>query len=301
MKATLLILAAGIGSRYGGVKQMDGIGPAGESIIDYSVFDAIRAGFDNIVFVVNKNIEADFREVWEPKLKGKANFDFVIQDPEDLPDGFKLPLERTKPWGTGQAVLAARKVIHTPFAVINADDFYGRESYRMIYEFLAEASEDNACCMVGYHLKNTLSEHGTVSRGVCEFDEQHYLQQITEITNIENRKGVIGYETVSGEFSVLDGHALISMNIWGFKPLVMDYLEAGFARFLEANINNNKAEYYLPGRLNDLVNDGYMSVKMLETGFEWFGVTYREDKPVTIERITRLIDMGEYPPNLWHS
>ncbi len=300
MKTSLLILAAGLGSRYGGIKQMDGIGPSGESIIDYSIFDAIRAGFDKIVFVVNKKIEADFREVWEPKLMGKVEYEFVIQDTEDLPAGFKAPAERTKPWGTGQAVLAARKVINTPFAVINADDFYGREAYTLIHDFLIGETADNASCMVGYHLLHTLSEHGTVSRGVSEFDDQHLLMRITEITNIEKRQGTIGYETEQG-FSELDGKALISMNIWGFKPMVMEYLQTGFKSFLESNIVNLKSEYYLPGRINDLVNEGLMGVKMLETAFEWFGVTYQEDKPETIERINKLIALDEYPSDLWNS
>ena len=301
MKSSLLILAAGIGSRYGGVKQMDGIGPAGESIIDYSVFDAIRAGFDKIVFVVNKKIEKDFREVWEPKLAGRTDYSFVIQYPEDLPDGFTFPAERTKPWGTGQAVLAARHVIDTPFAVINADDFYGRQAYRLIHEFLMTEASEQAGCVVGYHLMNTLSEHGTVSRGVCQINDQHFLSGIREITNIEKKGQTIGYETPSGLFQELDGHALISMNIWGFKPKVMMDLETGFAGFLASNINNMKAEYYLPGRINDMVGEGRMSVKMLETDFEWFGVTYKEDKPETIKRIRRLIDRGDYPPDLWNS
>lgn len=300
MKTSLLILAAGIGSRYGGVKQMDAIGPAGESIIDYSVFDAIRAGFDQIVFVVNKKIEKDFREVWEPKLAGKVQYDFVIQDPEDLPEGFAPPAERTKPFGTGQAVLAGRYVIDSPFAVINADDFYGKEAYSLIHNFLIGETAENASCMVGYHLMNTLSEYGTVSRGICEFDDQHHLEQISEITNIEKRNTGIGYE-FDGEFVPLDGRNLCSMNIWGFKPQVMTALQTGFKNFLETNINNIKAEYYLPGRINDLVNEGSMTVKMLETAFEWFGVTYKEDKPETIERIRRLIEKGDYPPDLWNS
>jgi len=298
MNTTLLILAAGLGSRYGGVKQMDGIGPSGESIIDYSVFDAIRAGFDKIVFVVNKNIEADFREIWEPKLKGKVDYDFVIQDPNDLPDGFSVPEGRTKPWGTGQAVLAARKVINNPFAVINADDFYGREAYELIQDYLTGETAENESCMVGYHLMHTLSDHGTVSRGICEFDEQHNLSKISEITNIEKRSDDIGYEA-NGGFIQLKGNDLCSMNIWGFKPMVMEHLEAGFADFLKVYGEEMKPEYYLPGRINDLVNEGLVSVKMLETEFEWFGVTYKEDKPETIGRINKLIGKGDYPSNLW--
>jgi len=225
----------------------------------------------------------------------------VIQAPEDLPGGFTLPPDRVKPWGTGQAVLSARHEINTPFAVVNADDFYGRESYQLIYDFLAGNTDEKACCMVGYHLLNTLSEHGTVSRGVCEFDDRHFLSKISEITNIEKRGEGIGFESPAGQFNNLDGHALISMNIWGFTPLVMDYLESGFVEFLESNIANDKAEYYLPGRLNELVSDGLMTVKMLETAFKWFGVTYKEDKPETIERIRLLVESGDYPPELWNS
>ncbi len=301
MKTSLVILAAGIGSRYGGVKQMDGIGPAGESIIDYSVFDAIRAGFTQIVFVVNKKIEKDFREVWEPKLAGKVDFEFVIQDIEDLPEGYSVPDGRTKPWGTGQAVLAARHVIDCPFAVINADDFYGREAYELIWNFLEDRECEGANCMVGYHLVNTLSEHGTVSRGISQFDEDHMLEKISEITNIEKRGETIGYETASGDFTELDGHALISMNIWGFRPRVMGFLKKGFEIFLNTNADDMKAEYYLPGRIDEIVRRGFMSVKLLETSFKWFGVTYQEDKPKTIEKITRLIDAGEYPTDLWNS
>ena len=298
MNTTLLVLAAGIGSRYGGVKQMDGIGPSNESIIDYSVYDAIRAGFDKIVFVVNKKIEADFREVWEPKLKGKVKCEYVIQDPEDLPTGFSVPEGRVKPWGTGQAVLAARDIIDTPFAVINADDFYGKEAYELIQEFLTGDTEESESCMVGYHLKNTLSDHGTVSRGICEFDDKHYLEQISEITNIEKRGDEIGYEA-NGVFIQLKGHDLCSMNIWGFKPMVMKHLVSGFESFMKSSGAELKTEYYLPGRINDLVHDNIMSIKMLETGFEWFGVTYKEDKPETIDRINSLIDKGDYPPDLW--
>jgi len=298
MQTTLLVLAAGIGSRYGGVKQMDGIGPANESIIDYSVYDAIRAGFDKIVFVVNKKIEADFREVWEPKLKGRADYDFVIQDPYDLPEGYTVPEGRVKPWGTGQAVLAARHIIDTPFAVINADDFYGRQAYELIREFLRDNTNEPESCMVGYHLENTLSEHGTVSRGICSFDEDHYLEEISEITNIGRKGNAIGYE-VNGDFVKLRGKDLCSMNIWGFKPMVMKHLESGFLDFLKEHGDTLKAEYYLPGRVNDLVHEGLMSVKMLETAFSWFGVTYKEDKPKTIERINSLIAKGEYPSDLW--
>ncbi|MEN8225621.1 MAG: sugar phosphate nucleotidyltransferase [Bacteroidota bacterium] len=306
MKPALLILAAGIGSRYGGVKQMDQIGPGGESIIDYSVYDAIRAGFGKIVFVVNKKIENDFRELWEPKLKGKIDHDFVIQDPEDLPEGFHLPGERVKPWGTGQAVMAARFAIDTPFAVINADDFYGKESYRLICEYLSAQDDNNKYCMVGYQLQNTLSDYGSVSRGVCAFDDDHHLSKITEITNIERKSAasapngsVIGYENIEGEFAQLDKNTLVSMNIWGFTPGLFQFLERDFAAFLGDNIENNKAEFLLPTVINDMVTDGVITVKMLESDFPWFGVTYQEDKPMTIEKVGKMVEEGIYPPLLW--
>ena len=299
MKPALLILAAGIGSRYGGVKQMDGIGPEGESIIDYSVFDAIRAGFGRIVFVINRKIEKDFTEVWRPKLQGKIDHSFVIQDPEDLPEGFILPPDRIKPWGTGQAVLAARHEIKTPFAVINADDFYGFEAYKMIRTFLSVQTNEKACCMVGFQLQNTLSDHGTVSRGICKFDDQHYLEEIREITNIEKNTNEIGYMAGDNKFIALEKHTPVSMNIWGFKPLIFSHLEEGFRAFLKEGIAHPKSEYLLPAMINELVHKEMITVKMLETGFKGFGVTYREDKERTKERIQGMITEGEYPSNLW--
>lgn len=301
MKPALLILAAGIGSRYGGVKQMDRIGPGGESIIDYSVYDAIRAGFGKIVFVINKRIETDFRELWEPKLGGLIDHEFVIQDPEDLPAGFSLPADRVKPWGTGQAVLAARHAIDTPFAVINADDFYGSEAYELINSYLTREKSETAYCMVGYRLMNTLSEHGSVSRGVCRFNNDRYLTHITEITNIARSDEAAGYENAAGEFEFLDSETLVSMNIWGFRTGLFARLQEDFKTFLKDNINITKAEFLLPSVINDMVSRKQASVKMLETGFAWFGVTYQEDKPATIEKVRAMVEQGQYPPSLWNS
>jgi UTP-glucose-1-phosphate uridylyltransferase len=299
MKPTLLILAAGLGSRYGGVKQMDALGPGGESIIDYSVFDAIRAGFGKIVFVVNEKIEADFKEIWEPKLKGRIDHCFVIQDPNDLPKGYSLPSGRLKPWGTGQAVLAARNEINTPFAVINADDFYGSQAYEQSADFLQNVSEPDQYCMLGYLLQHTLSQHGAVSRGVCSFDEDDLLTKITEITAIEKRDELVGYENSKGEFIQLDHRSRISMNFWGFKPGIFNYLSEAFESFLQGNINNDKAEFLLPTVINALVDNKLVSVKMLKTEFDWFGVTYREDKAQSKTQIKRMIHNGEYPLSLW--
>lgn len=301
VKPALLILAAGIGSRYGGVKQMDAIGPGGESIIDYSVYDAIRAGFGKIVFVINKNIEADFREVWEPKLKGRIDFEFVIQAHDDLPEGFTLPEERVKPWGTGQAVMAARHAIDTPFAVANADDFYGSQAYRLIHDYLAEEPDPARYCMVGYHLLNTLSDFGTVSRGVCKIDDRHFLSHITEITNIGRDRGRTGYENTGGDFVVLDDNTLVSMNIWGFRPGLFGQLQEDFRKFLEEHITDPKAEFLLPTVINDMMQQNKASVKMLETDFAWFGVTYKEDKAITIEKVMKMVEQGDYPSSLWKS
>jgi dTDP-glucose pyrophosphorylase len=297
MKPTLLILAAGLGSRYGGVKQMDGLGPAGESIIDYSVFDAIRAGFGKIVFVVNEKIRDDFIEIWEPKLKNKIDYSFVIQDPHDLPEGFSLPQNRVKPWGTGQAVLAARNEIDTLFAVINADDFYGAEAYRLCHDFLTEKSGPDHYCMIGYLLSKTLSEYGSVSRGVCIFDENEQLDRITEITAIERKNNKVGYE-IGHHFLQLDEEARISMNFWGFKPGIFSHLGDAFASFLKQNIQDDKAEFLLPSLINDMVKTGQTKVSMLKTSFDWFGVTYKEDKAESIARINQMVKNGEYPLSL---
>ncbi len=278
---------------------MDGIGPGGESIIDYSVYDGIRAGFGKIVFVISKKIEDDFREIWEPKLRGRIDHDFVIQDPNDLPGSFDKPDDRIKPWGTGQAVLAARHAVDVPFAVANADDFYGREAFALIHDFLITENDPNGFCMVGYHLMNTLSEYGTVSRGVCEFDANHYLREITEITNIGLKDGRTGYAMPDGSFNEIDADTMVSMNIWGFRPSMFSLLWKGFEDFLQDHAGDIKAEYLLPSRVNELVHAGIITVKMLRSTFEWFGVTYREDKPKTIEKINSLIASGEYPERLW--
>lgn len=278
---------------------MDGIGPGGESIIDYSVFDGIRAGFGKIVFVISSKIESDFREIWEPKLEGRIDHDFVIQDPDDLPGNFDKPDDRIKPWGTGQAVLAARHAVDVPFAVANADDFYGREAFVLIHDFLVKENDPHSFCMVGYHLRNTLSEYGTVSRGVCEFDADHYLREITEITNIGLQNGRTGFTEADGSYREIDENTLVSMNIWGFRPSMFELMWKGFEDFLHGHASDVKAEYLLPARVNELVNAGIITVKMLRTTFEWFGVTYREDKPKTIEKINSLIAAGEYPGRLW--
>jgi hypothetical protein len=223
----------------------------------------------------------------------------VIQDPDDLPAGFSLPPDRVKPWGTGQAVMAARYAINTPFAVINADDFYGRESYRLIVEYLENNPGNSNYCMVGYILKNTLSDHGSVSRGVCLFDEDHYMNKIQEITNIERRQDLIGFVDETDNFKELDANTLVSMNIWGFQPGLFQKLQQDFSVFLEGNIDKPKAEFLLPEVINEMVSAELATVKMLETDFNWFGVTYQEDRPATVEKINELVNTGEYPAKLW--
>lgn len=298
MKPTLLILAAGLGSRYGGVKQMDPIGQSGENIIDYSVFDAIRAGFGRVVFVINKKIEKEFKEVYETRLKGKIDTDYVIQDLHDVPEGLSFNSERVKPWGTGHAVLAARNIIEEPFAVLNADDFYGREAFQVMYGHLSTLSnQDTTYAMVGFQLKNTLSENGSVSRGICEV-EHSLLTDVVERTKII-RKGAQVVDEGEEEPVELDENSWVSMNFWGFTPKYFTQSGAFFADFVRDNAENIKAEFYIPYVTNLLINQKEASVKVLESRDHWFGVTYREDKEETMQKVREMIAEGRYPENLW--
>jgi dTDP-glucose pyrophosphorylase len=298
MKPTLLILAAGIGSRYGGVKQMDKIGPSGESIIDYSVFDAIRAGFGKVVFVLNPKIIDDFKAIYEPRLNGKINAEFILQELHDIPEGIEFNTERVKPWGTGHAVLVAKNYINEPFAVINADDFYGRHAFDLIAGFLStvENSEANYA-MVGYKLKNTLSDHGTVSRGICTAVDE-LLTDVVERTSIHRKNGDVVFND-QGHDEVIDENAVVSMNFWGFTPNYFKQSERDFKAFIEENANQLKAEFYIPFVVNNLIESGDASCRVLTSNDQWFGVTYQEDKPVTIEKIHQLVATGSYPDNLW--
>ncbi|MBT3174030.1 MAG: nucleotidyltransferase [Lentimicrobiaceae bacterium] len=298
MKPTLLILAAGIGSRYGGVKQMDEIGPSGESIIDYSIFDAIRAGFGKVVFVLNPKIEKDFKDIYEPRLNGKIKTDYVLQEVSAVPDGVKINSERIKPWGTGHAVLVANNVINEPFAVINADDFYGKNAFELISSFMQE--QDNKSSeygMVGYRLSNTLSENGSVSRGVCQTNKG-YLTDVVERTSIVNEGDKIVYEE-NGTKHDINANAVVSMNFWGFSPLFFDQLEKDFRIFIANNAHNIKAEFYIPSVVNDLIKKNEASITMLTSNDQWFGVTYKDDKETTIKRVKALVESGVYPNNLW--
>jgi UTP-glucose-1-phosphate uridylyltransferase len=298
MKPTLVILAAGIGSRYGGVKQMDKIGPSGESIIDYSVYDAIRAGFGKVVFVLNPKIEADFKAVFEPRLKDKIETAYVLQELENIPEGVEFNPERVKPWGTGHAVLVTKNEVNTPFAVINADDFYGKEAFKVLGDFLAKLdNKSTEYAMVGYQLKNTLSENGSVSRGICTV-ENGLLTDVVERTKIYKKGDKIVFEE-NNEETIIDGNSLVSMNFWGFTPKYFEQSEGYFTEFIRENATELKAEFYIPFVVNKLLTTGDATVRMLESHDKWFGVTYKEDKQMTIDNIKTLVENKEYPENLW--
>ena len=298
MKPTLLILAAGMGSRYGGLKQMDELGPNGESIIDYSVYDAIQSGFDKVVFVIREDFADVFKERFEPRLAGKIKTEYVYQDLKDLPEGYSVPEGREKPWGTGHAILMAKDVINEPFAIINADDFYGREAYQQVFDFVGESEDENEYAMVGYRLDNTLSEHGTVSRGVCETNDDGNLVNIVERTKIgyEGEK-IFFYEEESK--TELTGSEAVSMNFWAFKPNYFKKLEDAFLDFLKEKGQEMKSEFYFNAVVDQLIKKGVASTKVIRTDSKWFGVTYKEDKPLVQKKIDGLIANGVYPEKLW--
>ena len=301
MKPTLLILAAGMGSRYGGLKQMDQIGPSGEAIIDYSIYDAIRAGFEKVTFIIRKNIEKEFREVFENKLRGKIETEFIFQELEMVPEGISFSSERVKPWGTAHAVWVAKDYIREPFVVINADDFYGAGSYQTIADYLMQDGMVNSSNygMVGYQVRHTLSDFGSVTRGVCEASDDDFMKAVVERTEIVKEGQQIYYiDKEEGKVS-LSGDELVSMNFWGFKPSIFDHFEKAFTEFINVNAGKPKTELYIPKVINDLVARDVASVKVLPSRDLWFGVTYREDKPVAVEHIRKLVEEGVYPDNLW--
>ncbi|HUY95727.1 MAG TPA: sugar phosphate nucleotidyltransferase [Terracidiphilus sp.] len=297
MQPTLLVMAAGMGSRYGGLKQIDPVGPNGETIIDYSIYDAMRAGFGKLVFVIRKDIEQPFKETVGARFERRIAVEYVFQELENIPAPFTVPAGRTKPWGTTQAVLAAANIVHEPFAVINADDFYGAESYRVIAEHLTSGSEDYA--MVGFILRNTLSDFGSVARGVCRVSDRGYLEKIEELTNIVREGNGASNTAPDGTVRKLTGDEPVSMNYWGFTPRIFAQLKDLFHRFLERSGNDLKAESYVPMAVGELVAAGEARVKVLQSRDPWFGVTYREDRPRVVESIRRLIDAGAYPDALW--
>lgn len=299
MKPTLFILAAGMGSRYGGLKQMDGLGPNGEAILDYSVYDALRAGFGKIVFVIRKDFEDDFRRVVLSKYAGKVTCELCFQSVDKVPEGCTFNAERTKPWGTNHALLMGRDLIHEPFAVINADDFYGKESFQVLADYLRSVEGTTGrYCMVGYRVCNTLSENGSVSRGVCATDENGLLTDVVERTKIEEKNGTIVY-TEDGVDTPLKPETPVSMNMWGFTPEYFKYSEKAFRQFLEAHGQELKSEFYIPTLVNQLIGEGKATCKVLDTPSKWFGVTYAEDRPQVVEKINRLIAAGEYPAKLF--
>ncbi len=307
MKTALVIMAAGIGSRFGGgIKQLEPVGPNGEIIMDYSIHDAVEAGFDKIVFIIRRDIEADFREAIGNRmeqlcaLKG-VEIAYAFQEMDDLPEGITVPEGRKKPWGTGQAVLACREIIKEPFAVINADDYYGKEAFVRLHDFLQGYTPDKAAefCMAGFILKNTLSENGGVTRGVCQLDADEYLTGVHETSNIVKTADGAAIEEENG-LRPIDPMSYVSMNMWGLTPEFIQMLEKGFVEFFEKiDGNEEKAEYLLPIYIDELLQAGKVSVKVLETADKWFGVTYKEDKPVVVESFQNLIKTGVYEQDLF--
>lgn len=299
MQPTLLILAAGMASRYGSLKQIQQFGPSGETIVDYSIFDAIRAGFGKIVFIIRKDFEAEFKEIFEPKLKGKVETAYVYQEMTSFMQGHSVPADRSKPWGTAHAVLCAKDVINEPFAVINADDFYGRDSFEKMADFLQHKCSKDVYSVVGYQLNKTISEHGSVSRGVCEEDAQHNLSAINERTKVYQDGEQIVYEDADGSKHALAPNTPVSMNFWGFHPSVFELSEQLFKAFLDTRINEAKSEFFIPIVVDDFIKNGLGVVNVIPTSAQWFGVTYKEDAPGVQASLSALVESGEYPDNLW--
>ena len=300
MKPTLFVLAAGMGSRYGGLKQLDGLGPNGETIMDYSIYDAMKAGFGKIVFVIRASFEKDFKTVVINKFKDLIDTELVFQEISNVPEGATYTPDREKPWGTNHAVLMGKDVIHEPFAVINADDFYGQESFSILADFLRGVEgKKNEYCMVGYHVGNTLSESGAVSRGVCVVDENGNLQNVVERTSIEEKGGAIYYLNEKNEEIILQPNTPVSMNMWGFTPDYFEYSTNYFKEFLAENGQKLKSEFYIPLAVNNLIVQNKVTCKVLDTPSKWFGVTYAEDRPQVVLKINELIRKGVYPEKLF--
>lgn len=297
MKPTLLVLAAGMGTRYGGNKQLDEVGPSGETIIDYSIYDAIRAGFGKIVFVIRRDIEEQVKERFVKKLKGKIEVDYVFQEITNLPDGIKVNPERQKPWGTSHAILVTASKIKEPFGVINADDYYGVESFKTLHDFLVNDKDPNCYCIVGYKLKNTLSEHGHVNRGVCGV-ANGLLKDIVETRQIEKTNDGAKVVSADGSVQKFTGEEVVSMNLWGFKPSCYDFLGSEFKNFINRSGNDLKAELDIPTSVDKFVKNGEITIKILMSNERWFGVTYREDKPFVVDSINKMISKGVYPSKI---
>lgn len=301
-KPTLLILAAGMASRYGSMKQIDAFGPNGETIIDYSIYDAIRAGFGKVTFIIKKEFEDNFRSIYDPKLEGKIETDYVFQDFDLKKYSIDREVERAKPWGTAHAVLSAKDSVQEPFCVINADDFYGYDSFKKMADFLINEASDNRFALMGFQIDKTLSEHGSVSRGVCKVNEQGNMTEIIERTKvyfkeIDGAKKIVFEE--DGTETVLPDDSRASMNFWGFTPAVFDVSVELFKEFVEKNHTNPKSEFFIPLVADHLIQNNKATFKVIPTAEKWFGVTYKEDKPIVQESISELIENGTYPEQLW--
>lgn len=300
MKPTLLILAAGMGSRYGGLKQIAPVGPNGELIVDYSIYDAIKAGFGRVVFVIRHSFEDTYKEKYGAIYEKHTTIDYAYQEMDSCVSDFQIPPDREKPWGTGHAILVAKDVIDEPFAVINADDFYGAKTFKLMAEFLTTTqNSSNDYCMSGFQLKNTLSEHGTVSRGISQVDRDMSLKNITEHTGIERSNDTIVSSDEQGNKRNLTGDQIVSMNLWGFKPSIFNFLQEQFTCFLKKHGSELKSEFYIPDAVDKLIRKDKVSVKVLPTEEKWFGITYKEDMKIARDTVSKLIQQGVYPDSLW--
>jgi hypothetical protein len=299
VKPTVVVLAAGLGSRYGSLKQIDQFGPSGETIIDYSIYDAIRAGFGKVVFIIRRSIEAEFKEVFMDKFNDFIQIEYAFQEIDSLPDGITAPADRIKPWGTGHAVMMAAEKVQEPFAVINADDFYGAKSFQLLSKSLRGLDNKKlGACLIGYKLKNTLSDHGSVSRGICTLSAAGFLKKVTERTQISKGQNGQIYFSENDQTELLDGELLVSMNLVGFSPMFFDYLKSGFLKFLAGN-DNPKAEFFLPVALSDMINEHKVKVPVIEPPDLTYGVTYQADKPLVKKMIEEQVSAGVYPNKLW--
>lgn len=304
MDATLVVMAAGIGSRFGGgIKQLAPVGPGGEIIMDYSIYDAKEAGFNKVVFIIRHDLEKDFKEIIGDRIKKYIDVDYAFQELDDLPKGFTCPKDRTKPWGTGQALLSVKGLVNEPFIVINADDYYGKEGFKVVYDYMKNHMKENGekldLCMAGFVLKNTLSDNGGVTRGVCKADADNKLVDVTETFDIELKDGVLSAVDENKQKRDVDLNDIVSMNMWGLTPKFLDILEEGFPKFLKSMTNELKSEYLLPSVIDEAIKSGKASVEVLKSHDKWFGVTYKEDKELVVNSIRVLVDKGVYPEKIF--
>jgi NDP-sugar pyrophosphorylase family protein len=298
MQSTLVLLAAGMASRYGSMKQVEGFGPGGETIMDYSIYDAIRAGFTKVVFIIRKDFADNFKTIFEPRLKGKIETEYVYQEMDSFTGGFSVPPERTKPWGTAHAVLCAKDAVQGSFAVINADDFYGYDPFKKANDFINKECNEKLYCIVGYEVLKTLSEHGTVSRGVCSVDKNNFLTGIIERTKVYKENGKVYYEEADQKIEMPDD-TTVSMNFWCFDRSFFELTEKLFNEFLQKDGKNPKSEFFIPIVADHYIKTGRGKIKMITTPSQWFGVTYKEDAPVVKQSLGKLIAEGKYPEKLW--